>query len=190
MSPPWTSPLRLSTRQGPISGGWASRSGSSSTTSPDSSTSADRSTSWSTMAPSMTYQRSSGRPTLRTSSHSRGRARSSSFGPSSGSYGRGSASRNGPFRLATSPCHRGTWMQSSGRSSTSGGSPAVWASKAGPEDNLYPAAAIFGSAAPGFSSGQALTLMEQLAAQTLPEGMSYDWTSTSYQEKKAGTKAS
>jgi len=55
--------------------------------------------------------------------------------------------------------------------------------------NLYPAAAIFGSAAPGFSSGQALTLMEQLAAKTLPEGMSYDWTSTSYQEKKVGYQA-
>jgi HAE1 family hydrophobic/amphiphilic exporter-1 len=55
--------------------------------------------------------------------------------------------------------------------------------------NLYPAAAIFGSAAPGFSSGQALSLMEQVAAQTLPEGMSYDWTSTSYQEKQVGTQA-
>lgn len=50
--------------------------------------------------------------------------------------------------------------------------------------NLYPAAAIFGSAAPGFSSGQALSLMEQDAAKTLPEGMAYEWTSTSYQEKK------
>ncbi len=55
--------------------------------------------------------------------------------------------------------------------------------------NLYPAAAIFGSAAPGFSSGQALSLMEQLAAETLPEGMAYDWTSTSYQEKKVGSQA-
>jgi hydrophobic/amphiphilic exporter-1 (mainly G- bacteria), HAE1 family len=55
--------------------------------------------------------------------------------------------------------------------------------------NLYPAAAIFGSAAPGFSSGQALTLMERLAAEKLPEGMSYDWTSTSYQEKKVGYQA-
>ena len=55
--------------------------------------------------------------------------------------------------------------------------------------NLYPAAAIFGSAAPGFSSGQALGLMEQLAAETLPEGMAYDWTSTSYQEKKVGSQA-
>jgi HAE1 family hydrophobic/amphiphilic exporter-1 len=55
--------------------------------------------------------------------------------------------------------------------------------------NLYPAASIFGSAAPGFSSGQALSLMEQLAAETLPEGMAYDWTSTSYQEKKVGSQA-
>jgi hydrophobic/amphiphilic exporter-1 (mainly G- bacteria), HAE1 family len=55
--------------------------------------------------------------------------------------------------------------------------------------NLYPAAAIFGSAAPGFSSGQALSLMEQLAAHTLPQGMAYDWTSTSYQEKQVGYQA-
>jgi hydrophobic/amphiphilic exporter-1 (mainly G- bacteria), HAE1 family len=55
--------------------------------------------------------------------------------------------------------------------------------------NLYPAASIFGSAAPGFSSGQALTLMEQLAAETLPQGMAYDWTSTSYQEKQVGYQA-
>jgi HAE1 family hydrophobic/amphiphilic exporter-1 len=55
--------------------------------------------------------------------------------------------------------------------------------------NLYPAASIFGAAAPGFSSGQALSFMEQLAAETLPSGMSYDWTSTSYQEKKVGYQA-
>jgi HAE1 family hydrophobic/amphiphilic exporter-1 len=55
--------------------------------------------------------------------------------------------------------------------------------------NLYPAAAIFGSAAPGFSSGQALGFMEQLAAQTLPQGMAYEWTSTSYQEKQVGYQA-
>jgi HAE1 family hydrophobic/amphiphilic exporter-1 len=55
--------------------------------------------------------------------------------------------------------------------------------------NLYPAASIFGSAAPGFSSGQALALMERLAADTLPDGMAYDWTSTSYQEKKVGYQA-
>jgi len=55
--------------------------------------------------------------------------------------------------------------------------------------NLYPAASIYGGAAPGFSSGQALVTMEHLAAETLPEGMAYDWTSTSYQEKKVGYQA-
>lgn len=55
--------------------------------------------------------------------------------------------------------------------------------------NLYPAAAIFGAAAPGFSSGQALRQMEQMAADVLPRGMAYDWTSTSYQEKQVGYQA-
>ncbi|MGD0884509.1 MAG: multidrug efflux RND transporter permease subunit [Thermodesulfovibrionales bacterium] len=55
--------------------------------------------------------------------------------------------------------------------------------------NLYPAAAIFGSAAPGYSSGQANEVMEQMAAQLLPEGIAYDWTSTTYQEKKVGKEA-
>jgi HAE1 family hydrophobic/amphiphilic exporter-1 len=55
--------------------------------------------------------------------------------------------------------------------------------------NLYPAASVFGGAAPGFSSGQALHLMEQVAAHTLPQGMSYDWTATAYQEKQVGNQA-
>jgi HAE1 family hydrophobic/amphiphilic exporter-1 len=55
--------------------------------------------------------------------------------------------------------------------------------------NLYPSAAIFGSAAPGFSSGQALEIMEQLAATTLPQGMGFEWTTTSYQEKRVGYQA-
>ncbi len=55
--------------------------------------------------------------------------------------------------------------------------------------NLYPAAAIFGAAAPGYSSGQAISTMERLAAQVLPNGIAYDWTSTSYQEKKVGAQA-
>ncbi len=55
--------------------------------------------------------------------------------------------------------------------------------------NLYPAAAIYGSAAPGFSSGQALSYMEKTAAQKLPEGIAYEWTTSSYQEKKVGNQA-
>jgi hydrophobic/amphiphilic exporter-1 (mainly G- bacteria), HAE1 family len=55
--------------------------------------------------------------------------------------------------------------------------------------NLYPAAAVFGAPAPGFSSGQALNLMEQVAAHSLPQGMAFDWTATAYQEKQVGGQA-
>ena len=55
--------------------------------------------------------------------------------------------------------------------------------------NLYPAAAIFGSVAPGFTSGQALKLMEELGTNVLPRGAGYEWTATSYQEKKVGHQA-
>jgi HAE1 family hydrophobic/amphiphilic exporter-1 len=55
--------------------------------------------------------------------------------------------------------------------------------------NFYPAASIFGSAAPGVSSGEALKAMEQLAAKNLREGFDYEWTSTSYQEKRVGNQA-
>jgi HAE1 family hydrophobic/amphiphilic exporter-1 len=52
--------------------------------------------------------------------------------------------------------------------------------------NLYPTATINGGAAQGFSSGQALSLMEQDADHTLPRGAGYDWTAMSYQEKVTG----
>ena len=49
--------------------------------------------------------------------------------------------------------------------------------------NLYPSAAINGSAAPGYSSGEALNIMEQMAAAKLPVAMGFEWTGMSYQEK-------
>ncbi|MBR2372755.1 MAG: multidrug efflux RND transporter permease subunit [Lentisphaeria bacterium] len=52
--------------------------------------------------------------------------------------------------------------------------------------NLYSSATINGSAAPGYSSGEAMKAMEKLAAETLPPGMKFDWTDMSYQEKVAG----
>ncbi len=52
--------------------------------------------------------------------------------------------------------------------------------------NLYPTAAINGGAAQGFSSGEALNLMEQMADRTLPRGAGYEWTAMSYQEKVTG----
>jgi HAE1 family hydrophobic/amphiphilic exporter-1 len=52
--------------------------------------------------------------------------------------------------------------------------------------NLFRSATINGSAAPGFSSGQALEEMKTLAARTLPQGMSYAWSGLSLEESKAG----
>ena len=52
--------------------------------------------------------------------------------------------------------------------------------------NLYPAATIIGGPAQGFSSGEAMNLMEQIADRTLPRGTGYEWTAMSYQEKLAG----
>ncbi len=52
--------------------------------------------------------------------------------------------------------------------------------------NLYPAASVNGSPAPGFSSGEALAIMEQAAATQLPPGVGTDWTAMSYQEKTVG----
>ncbi|AYG60659.1 efflux RND transporter permease subunit [Rhizobium jaguaris] len=52
--------------------------------------------------------------------------------------------------------------------------------------NLYPTATIVGGAASGFSSGQALDVMEQIANRTLSRGSSFEWTALSYQEKAVG----
>ena len=53
--------------------------------------------------------------------------------------------------------------------------------------NLYPTATVVGSPAPGFSSGQALDLMDQVGAQALPRGTGFDWTAMSFQEKQVGS---
>ncbi len=53
--------------------------------------------------------------------------------------------------------------------------------------NLYPSASVVGSPAGATSSGQAIALMEQIAAQELPNGAGYDWTAMSYQEKAVGS---
>ncbi|GGI76406.1 efflux RND transporter permease subunit [Legionella impletisoli] len=52
--------------------------------------------------------------------------------------------------------------------------------------NLYPSSSINGVSGTGYSSGQAIDTMEKVAKQYLPSGMSYEWTSTAYQEKVAG----
>jgi multidrug efflux pump len=54
--------------------------------------------------------------------------------------------------------------------------------------NGYPAMRIGGSAAPGYSTGEAMDEMEKLAAQ-LPEGFAFEWTGLSREEKLAGSQA-
>ena len=54
--------------------------------------------------------------------------------------------------------------------------------------NGYPAMRIGGSAAPGFSTGDAMAEMEKLAAQ-LPPGFGYEWTGLSREEKQAGSQS-
>ena len=58
-----------------------------------------------------------------------------------------------------------------------------------PRYNIYNAAELDGSAAPGYSQGQAIQLMEKLAAETLPPGFAYEWTGIAYQQIKAGNTA-
>ncbi len=54
--------------------------------------------------------------------------------------------------------------------------------------NNVRSATINGSPAPGFSSGQAITAMERVAATALPKGFGYEWTGTALQEKAASGK--
>ncbi len=63
----------------------------------------------------------------------------------------------------------------------------------GPDQSLryngYPAADINGGPAPGFSSGQAEAAIERIAAEVLPNGIGYEWTDLSYQQRLAGNSA-
>jgi HAE1 family hydrophobic/amphiphilic exporter-1 len=54
--------------------------------------------------------------------------------------------------------------------------------------NAFPSINIWGEPAPGKSSGVAMAAMEEIIAQ-LPEGIGYDWTALSYQERMAGSQA-
>ncbi|MBL0124481.1 MAG: multidrug efflux RND transporter permease subunit [Betaproteobacteria bacterium] len=51
--------------------------------------------------------------------------------------------------------------------------------------NNLPAVKLMGQAAPGRSSGEAIAEMEKIAAQVLPSDMTFDWTGSSFQEKRA-----
>jgi HAE1 family hydrophobic/amphiphilic exporter-1 len=52
--------------------------------------------------------------------------------------------------------------------------------------NLYPSSTVVGIPARGYSTGQAMDLMEQIAAKTFPPHVNHEWTAMSYQEKLVG----
>jgi hydrophobe/amphiphile efflux-1 (HAE1) family protein len=58
-----------------------------------------------------------------------------------------------------------------------------------PHYNLYPAAAVLGNVAAGYSSGEALDAMESLASRVLPDGIGFEWTELAYQQKASGDTA-
>jgi hydrophobe/amphiphile efflux-1 (HAE1) family protein len=55
--------------------------------------------------------------------------------------------------------------------------------------NLYRTADIGGDAAPGYSSGQAIAAMEEVAREVLPQGYGYEWSGISKQEKESAGQA-
>ena len=58
-----------------------------------------------------------------------------------------------------------------------------------PRYNLYPAAELDGAAAPGYSQGQAIEIMQRLAQEVLPAGYSFEWTTLAFQQIRAGNTA-
>ncbi len=52
--------------------------------------------------------------------------------------------------------------------------------------NLYPSSTVIGLPATGFSSGEAMALMEQIAGKASPPGTGYEWSAMSYQEQLVG----
>ena len=55
-----------------------------------------------------------------------------------------------------------------------------------PHFNGFPAAQVTGGAAPGYSSGDAIKVMEEVAAEVLPQGYAFAWSGMAFEEKKSG----
>ncbi|PWT85464.1 MAG: hydrophobe/amphiphile efflux-1 family RND transporter, partial [Proteobacteria bacterium] len=58
-----------------------------------------------------------------------------------------------------------------------------------PRYNLYPAAELDAATVPGYSQGQAIASMERIAAEVLPDGFGYEWTTLAFQQIRAGSTA-
>jgi hydrophobe/amphiphile efflux-1 (HAE1) family protein len=58
-----------------------------------------------------------------------------------------------------------------------------------PRYNIYPASELDGAAAPGYSQGQGIEIMERIAREVLPEGFAFEWTTLAFQQIRAGNTA-
>ena len=58
-----------------------------------------------------------------------------------------------------------------------------------PRYNLYPAAELDATAIPGYSQGQVIDALQKIAAETLPDGFGYEWTTLAFQQIRAGSTA-
>jgi hydrophobe/amphiphile efflux-1 (HAE1) family protein len=58
-----------------------------------------------------------------------------------------------------------------------------------PRYNLYPAAELDATAVTGYSQGQVIDALQKIAAETLPDGFGYEWTTLAFQQIKAGSTA-
>ncbi|MEA2964523.1 MAG: hypothetical protein QOI46_4621, partial [Alphaproteobacteria bacterium] len=58
-----------------------------------------------------------------------------------------------------------------------------------PRYNLYPAAELDATAVPGYSQGQVIDALQKIAAETLPDGFGYEWTTLAFQQIRAGSTA-
>jgi multidrug efflux pump len=92
------------------------------------------------------------------------------------------------FRVRPQDINR-FYVRTSGGAMVPMGTLASIAPSAGPDViyryNRNRAVQLLGGPSPGYSSGQAVAAMEDLAASALPSGYSYEWTGTTYQEKEA-----
>jgi multidrug efflux pump len=55
-----------------------------------------------------------------------------------------------------------------------------------PHFNGFPAAQVTGNAAPGYSSGEAINAMEEVAQEIMPQGYGFSWSGMAFEEKKSG----
>jgi hydrophobe/amphiphile efflux-1 (HAE1) family protein len=102
------------------------------------------------------------------------------------------AQADGPYRLEPSDALNIRVRNSAGETVPIGAFTTV-SDKSGPfrvpRYNLYPAAELDGQPGPGVSQGQAIDIMQKMAAETLPEGFNYEWTTLAFQQLRAGNTA-